>query len=268
MRLKNLDLILVLILVLANVGWMFLPVHPPVIGVILPLPLIFVLPGYVLTEALFRRRALEGLQRLVFSLILSLALAVFCGFILNFLPGGLNTLSWLATLSGLTAFFTLLAYLRRRGFREEKGTGKFQVKFLNVLLFGLALALMVFSVVYSVIGAQQQRLPGFTQLWIVPPSHSSGAGSCAVSVGIHSFESTTQTYHLIVTNNNVQINVIPPLSLLSQQQWEQVISIVPKKGNNLIEVRLYRDNQPTVIYRNVHLTLHSSATGISSSCTY
>ena len=65
MRLKNLDLIVTLIIVVLNVIWVLLPSHLPVIGIILSLPLVFVLPGYTLTEALFRKRLLETSHRLV-----------------------------------------------------------------------------------------------------------------------------------------------------------------------------------------------------------
>src|SRR6266496_604679 len=115
MRLKNLDLIVTLIIVVLNVIWVLLPSHLPVIGIILSLPLVFVLPGYTLTEALFRKRLLETSHHLVLSIGLSLAIDLLGGLILNLLPIGLKGISWAVLLGLLTTIFSLLVgYLRRR----------------------------------------------------------------------------------------------------------------------------------------------------------
>ena len=69
MRLKNLDLMLSTALVFMNVVWVWLPIsHPSAIGVVLALPLVFLLPGYTLTEALFYKRPFGALYRFIFSL--------------------------------------------------------------------------------------------------------------------------------------------------------------------------------------------------------
>src|SRR2546421_12992924 len=113
MRLKNLDLIVTMIIAGLNVLYTLLPSRIPVIGIILALPLVFVLPGYTLTEALFHKRSLDDSHRLVLSLALSLAIDILGGFILNMLPGGLQAISWTVLLGLITAIFTLLAaYLR------------------------------------------------------------------------------------------------------------------------------------------------------------
>ena len=53
MQKKNLDLIVVLLIAALNVGWTLLAVHLPVVGIIFALPLVFLLPGYALTEVFF-----------------------------------------------------------------------------------------------------------------------------------------------------------------------------------------------------------------------
>src|SRR5436190_946560 len=114
MRLKNLDLIVTITLAAMNVIWALLPSRIPIVGIILALPLVFVLPGYTLTETLFHKRSLDVSHRLVLSLGLSLAIDILGGFILNLLPGGLQALSWAALLGLFTAVFSLVvAYLRR-----------------------------------------------------------------------------------------------------------------------------------------------------------
>src|SRR2546421_3393064 len=114
MRLKNLDLIVTITIAAINVVWTLLPSRTPVIGIILALPLVFVLPGYTLTGVMFHKRSLDASHRLLLSLGLSLAIDVLSGLILNLFPAGLQVGSW-AMLLGLlaTAFSLLLAYLRR-----------------------------------------------------------------------------------------------------------------------------------------------------------
>src|SRR2546425_9981556 len=119
MRLKNLDLIAAVTIAAMNVLWALLPYHIIVIGIILVLPLVFVLPGYTLTEALLRSRSHDAFNRLVFSISLSLAIDILSGFILNLLPMGLQAKSWAVLLGLLTALFSLLAAYLRRGVSDN-----------------------------------------------------------------------------------------------------------------------------------------------------
>ena len=56
MRFKNIDLIGAMVLAAINIGWQLIPGRPLAIGIVLGLPLVFVLPGYTLTQVLFRRQ--------------------------------------------------------------------------------------------------------------------------------------------------------------------------------------------------------------------
>src|SRR6266581_2234099 len=94
MRRKNRDLMVTAIIASLNIIWTLLPNRPIVIGVILTMPLVFFLPGYILTEALFSKRTLIASHHLVLSLALSMAIDIIGGLILNVLPIGLQTLSW------------------------------------------------------------------------------------------------------------------------------------------------------------------------------
>src|SRR5438067_8230566 len=108
MRLKHLDLIVTITLAAMNVIWALLPSRIPLVGIVLALPLVFVLPGYTLTEVLLRKRSFNTSNRLLFSIGLSLAIAILSGFILNLLPGGLQAISWALWLGLFTVVFSLL----------------------------------------------------------------------------------------------------------------------------------------------------------------
>lgn len=265
MRLRNLDLFLALGIAVLNVVWAIVATtaglaNLTAISTILALPLIFVLPGYTLTEALFKNHALEIVQLLVFTIALSLAVSILSGFALNLLPTGLHTLPWAVWLGTFTAIFALIAYFRRRAQPLDAQPWKSPFRLSTSLLSGLAILVMVLSVVYSVIGAEQQSHQAFTNLWLLPTTQA--GNTCAVSFGVQSFEAAPVNYHIVVTINNAPTASWPSILLAPKQQWTHVEPITVTGGTLLVvQVQLYRANQPQVVYRHVDLTLHIASKG-------
>ena len=287
---KNLDLIGIMLIVIINLGWTLIPSPPIVVGLILALPLVFVLPGYTLTEALFKRSSdvaeprihrprlrigqpFNVSDRLISSLGLSLAIDIFTGFILNLLPIGLQILSWAVSLSILTTAFSFIAVYRRRGATtnssEKKGApSQFRVAIYEFILIGLAVILITLSIGFSALSAQQQSYPDFTQFWLVPSNQVNN--TCAVLIGIRSSESTTVTYSVKLMINGVQVIAWPSVNLQPQGEWDQFVSVGSEDSDNMyIEARLYRLDKPGAVYRNVHLTLNrlkGEANGPAQQC--
>src|SRR5258708_21828498 len=169
MRFKNLDLIIIMIIVAINVVWTQVPSRFAVVGIIVALPLILFLPGYTLIQTLFRRRTLEqeldatntptsrpelklrhpigGADQIVMSLGLSMAIDVLVGFTLNILPIGLEALSWILSLGLLTTIFTILAtFLRRKDIPKTATTPRIRVTVQDGALFGLALLVVASAI--------------------------------------------------------------------------------------------------------------------------
>ena len=99
MRHKYLDLLLVLGIAVANVVWALLATSTDltsfsVVNIILAVPLVLVAPGYALSALFFPQRSMEAVQRLAFTIALSVALTILSGFLLNQLPTGLRPLPW------------------------------------------------------------------------------------------------------------------------------------------------------------------------------
>ncbi len=271
MHLKNSDVFVALGIVLLNGVELLLPYNILWVSVLLALPLVFCVPGYMLTVILIRR--LDIFQRLTLSLGLSLTLDILGGFLLNVLPMGLRTQSWVMLLSGLTLLFALVAlYLRRdvvyrekdrqrtaslMGQGDRKGLPYMSVIWARVrdgIVFAVAATLVILSLLYATRGVAEGPHVGFTQLWMVPPSRT--APKCAVNVGIRSFENGSVTYHALVTMNGTQTMTWPALMLTPNQLWERSIVITPTVAKNIfVQVKLYRNDEPTVIYREVHMTL-------------
>lgn len=257
---KNLDLIAAVIIAVLNVVWVLLHSSVPVVGIILALPLALVLPGYTLTEVLFRNRPLNAPERLVLSLGLSLAIDVLSGLILNVLPAGLQATSWAVLLGLLTVVFSLLAVYLRRGV-PASGTQplRFSLSIYQGILFGLAISAAILSFVYIDVGVIQQPHPGFTQLWMLPEIQA--GKSCDVRLGVRSFESTSVTYRITMTMNGAPVITWPSVVLAPQEEWDRLVPMPPTAAEEVyIEGQLYRLDKPAAVYREVHVTLHSCAT--------
>ncbi len=74
----------------------------------------FVLPGAALTEALFPRRVLTRIERILLAPALSLAMLVVGGLLLYVCRAPLNRVSWTAFLAGVTVLALVVPLLPRR----------------------------------------------------------------------------------------------------------------------------------------------------------
>ncbi len=279
MRLKNLDLIGAIYFAALSVGWAQLPSRPLIIGIILAVPLVFVLPGYTLTQVLFRKRApdqssdpssnlirqpglkigqpVSAVDHIIFSLGLSMAIDVLMGFILNVFPAGLQLRSWAFSLGLTTTILALLAaYLRRRELVKVARIPRFRITISECLLLGLAILVAVLAVWFSA-NIPPQPQPSFTQFWMLPSKQANN--SCIVSIGVQSFETTSVSYRVVVTVDGAQADTWPSIVLAPQEKWVQSVPVTPDTASTMsIEAQLYRADKPNIAYRNVHLIFHIS----------
>ncbi len=275
MRSKSFDLMAAILVVAINVGWALIPNRPPVIGIIFALPLIFVLPGYTLTQTLFRTRSLAPdaathlirqprlnlghpigpTDHMILALGLSMAIDVVVGFTLNVLPVGLQALSWTLSLGLITTVFALLAmFIRKKDTSRAKSKHAHRLKKHEYLLFVLAILIATVAVWSSITRPLAKSPASFTQLWMLPANDK----SCSVRIGVQSFESAPVTYRMVVMANSAQVTAWSSVTLAPGTDWSQSVSINPGVTRNVyVEALLYRADQPQSVYRNVHLTLHS-----------
>ncbi len=277
MRLKNLDLIGAILIAAINVGWTQIPNRPLIVGIILALPLTFILPGYTLTQVLFRKRSSDqsldssnniilrpslkigqpvgGADQIILSLGLSMAIDVLVGFSLNVFPIGLQALSWTLSLGLITTVFALLAaFLRRRDIVTIERVSRPRVTIYDCILFGLAILIATAAIWFSIIRPLQPQ-PSFTQFWMLPSNQT--ANSCAVRIGVQNQESTTIEYRVVVIMNGAILHTWLSVVLAPQAEWDQFVSVSPGTANTMyVEGQLYQSNEPATVYRKVNLTLH------------
>ena len=275
MRLKNFDIIVAMLIVVINVEWIQIPDHPLAIGIILALPLVLLLPGYMLTQTLFGNpsptlvpssnlilqprlkigQQINAADQIVLSLGLSMAIDVVVGFALNILPIGLQGLSWTLSLGIITTVFALFVmFLRRKVTSRGARKSGPRIRIFEYILFALAIFVTIVAVWFSSIRPPDPQT-SFTQFWLFSTKNN----SCGIQIGVQSFETTSVTYRILITNNGAKIASWSSIVLSPQQKWEQSISLKSETVDTMyIEAQLYRVDKPETVYREVHTTLKDS----------
>lgn len=253
------DILMVTALTIIAVALAFILPADWVPGRILTLPLVLILPGYALTSALFPRRGFGIPERLLFSLALSLVITVLGGLLLNLTPWGLRAGPWAVLLGGITLGAFAVAHLRRRGQSASTSgwlrTVNIGFTFRQGLLLGLAALIVCGAVAVSIIGAERQPYPGFSQLWMLPAGGANPKN--AVQLGVSNRESTTMQYRLAVNVDGKVVKEWASINLNPNEKWEATL-LLPQTGGvgtAKVEADLYRTDAPTKIYRHVVLWL-------------
>jgi hypothetical protein len=263
---KWLDLALLCTLALAALALTLFGASSPALRLLLGLLLALVLPGYALTAALFPRRALGGAERVLFTLSLSLSTTILCGFVLNRTPWGLQPESWATILSTVVLGSSLIAFARRylipassAGETDDQPVQTTQSEAtsrprlsLSVgqgLLFGLAAAAIGGAVLLARGEAALRPAQDVVQLWMLP---SDTAESPTLRIGLNSAGQAAGEFRLQIERDGYIIREWPSLSIAAGQRWEQTVSLQGRQpGSGPFEARLYRSEEPSVVYRRV-----------------
>ena len=132
------------------------------------------------------------------------------------------------------------------------------------MLFGLAILIAAMAVWISIYRPVQPQ-PNFTQFWMLPANQPNN--SCAVSIGIQSFESTSVMYRVVMTVNGIPVNAWSSISLAPQGNWVQSVPVKPDPTATIsIDTKLYQADKLQTAYREAHLTMHG-VKGQAQECT-
>lgn len=249
---KSFDLTVVMSIVVVAMLLQLLGIHSPTAQAILGVALVFILPGYALTIALFPRATLDLPEQMLFTLGLSLAVATAAGLILNTTAVGLVPGSWLLMLGSVTLGASLVGMIRRPTVRVTTSSGQRpRWKIGNILMLGVAAVMVVLAVVQATRGAAQQPTPSLTQLWILPDA---AANQMVVRLGLRSMEATDVSYKLQVVVGGSVVREWPSMLLQPGETWEVPIELpVVSDRADSVEAILYRADQPEQVYRRVVL---------------
>ncbi len=224
---------------------------------VLVVPLVVVLPGFVLTVALFRHSLLTTAEQVLLSLGLSLVLAVLSGFVLDWTPWGLGTVSWLILLGSITLIAGGVAFFgpgRKRLFPAGGAGLQFNRSSLRpLILFSLAALIVIAALVVTRNSAMNQSTPGFTRLWLLPDN---AASQDRLRLGFNNQEATVTTYKLQVKSGSTNLQEWAAITLKPAEQWETTLALPPGlPSGGKIEASLYKAGAPAVVYRQVTYNL-------------
>lgn len=244
------DLPIVVALAAVAVAAALLPA-PAVARAAFALPLVLVLPGYALTAAAFRGRALGLAEWVAFSGGLSLAVAALGGFALTWSPAGLQAGSWATLLGGITLAGSAAAWRRRRREAPPIAPRRVAPGLGQGLLLGLAGLIAAGALGLAATGAAQQETAGFSQLWLLAADR---AAAPAVRVGLQSGEPAATRYHLVVIAEGEVLGDWPALDLAPGERWETAVALSAERADAVtVEALLYRLDEPARVYRRAQL---------------
>ncbi|WP_292468266.1 DUF1616 domain-containing protein [Methanolobus sp.] len=285
----NLDFLVVILYVIITAAFILIPpLNETSTRTILGLPMILILPGYVMVVLLFpRKEDLDGVERVALSFGLSILIVPLIGYTLNFTQWGIRLVPVVMALSFFILFICILAIIRRSLLPEDE---KYYVdtksvasslkkivytnssprinQLLSVFLVVLIVA-SVMSIIYIVVTPNEDET--FTEFYIKNkdgllsgfPSSMKTGDNVVVIVGIKNHEYATTTYNLDIQLEN-QSMVLPydlnHVQIAHNQTWEQMIIIEPTYTGKVSELKflLYKDNNFREPYRDLHLWINVS----------
>lgn len=247
------------------------------IRVVLGIPMLLFIPGYVLMSVLLpRKNELEGIERIALSFGLSIAAVPLLGLFLNF-TFNTRLLTILLTLSIFSLIFIFVAAYRllrvpedesfslpfdkihkiiTEEFNMSKGKSDKILAWILILSIVLAIGMMIFVITTPKIGEK------FTEFYILGPNGKAEnyptqlkyGSNVDVLVGVVNHEYTPVNYTVRVVLDTEVLNDTS-FYLDHNNKWENYISFVTDKEGIEMEIEfwLFKDDDFTSPYRDLHM---------------
>ncbi len=287
------DLKLTVILIIASIIFILVPPYNQTfLRIILALPLLLFLPGYLFILVMFPKQGeLSPIERFTLSIGLSIAIFVFDGFALNYTSWGFRPNSIVISLSIVMGLFLIAAYFQRWRLGEngyglsykdlisfyhtirskETETGPEYDPALEKMLIKtmiVAILLVTAMLVYAKVTNEPEK---FTALYILGangkaedyPTEVYIGNPTTILVGIENYEHAPVNYSLQV-NLGGKILKEQHITLNHNAKWLNNVTFVPQLTSSVafagtnkskLEFLLLKDNQS---YRSVHLLVNVS----------
>ena len=301
---ESLDLLCIMLIVAGEFILIGSGIASGPVNIVFGVLLALVLRGYALSAAVFRMRSVRTAERAALTLGISLSVAVLGGLVLDALPSGLETQTWLFLLGGVTVAASVIALWRRTRHATAMR-----------ILESRPIALTVSSAPQEQASPEppQLRLNRETTVYLlgvgqqilrrVPyrPMLISGLafavfltgiviavnGAIAqqtsspvtqlwmlpdknapttLRLGIHTEAAQPMEYRLALSINGTSYSSWDPIFLTSTDTWEVSVTMPsPAPGDvEQVEADLYRADHPDTILRHVSIVLNGGATPIVS----
>lgn len=218
------------------------------VRVVFAAPLTLFLPGYAISAATFARRPLGWPHLLLLSVALSLAVLALGSLLLNYMPGGVQEISWVLLLLLIVLNGCRVAALRRP--REAESAPSWPRPRPSpgqaALLGGGALAALA-ALVLAMTPLPADEALGYTEMWI---STDSSLKNAIARVGIRSEEKREVDYFMRVRFGRDK-HIIRLLGLEPGEMRSIQVRADPSSRPIPVTASLFRQEQPAKIYRRV-----------------
>lgn len=215
--------------------------------IILGLPVVIFIPGYLLLSALFpNKNDLGGVERVAFSIGLSIAIAIIIGAILNFTPWGISlypilisaavfavittAVAWYRSLQSYEEFYITLNINLYR-WQETAGLDK-------LLFISLAVAVLVAlgSIGYVVAVPKHEQM--FTEFYLLSsdgraenyPKQAVLGEAVEITVGIVNHEGMVLSYTVAIKGDGIEDSQVSTGELASGDKWQELVSFIPRSS--------------------------------------
>ena len=221
-----------------------------IVRLLAALPLAIFLPGYAIAAAAFGSEKLD-LQRLTMLILLcSLSLLCLGGILLNFLPGGIRTVTWALLLVIVIVAAARAAALRRAKPESQREWARPRLRRWDLACVLVAIAAVAGALVFAYTPLPASKAVGYTALWMLP---GNAAAAPAVKVGVISAEQERQPYRLRV---RVGKSGKPTVYRLALDPGEERVFRVPVElarggSSTRVAASLYDTHHPQKLYRRV-----------------
>lgn len=247
----------VVVVALACVDALALSGASAVVRTIVALPFALFCPGYALMGVLFPPQAMpasgegtvriDGSERLLLSVVLSLVTTILGGLVLDRTRYGLTTSSWIILLTGVTLVAAIPALLRSRHFLGTVQLPVIRLSSSHVLMYSAAAFLTLSAIVVARSSAVNSQGKPVTQLWILP-----GSRTGTVAIGVQSQEVSRQNFVLRTVSGGQTVHSYS-LSVSPGKTWHRTVSIQHSWRD--VTAYLYRFPHQGEPYRWVKLDL-------------
>jgi len=256
---RLLDLVLVIAIAVVGMVLLLTDVTGGITGAIVAGLLVLVLPGYAITAALFDGGAWGFVERLTLTMGLSLAISALAGFLLNWMPWGIQGRSWAVLLGSITIIIGGVALVRRshnlessdwiiRGLAIQTYIG---LTIRQGAMISLALLIIAGATIVNRAGALQlQREARFTQLWMV---RDNDAEKHVVHLGIRNLEGEQTKYRLQLVAQGRVVQEWPSIEIQPGESWKILQDLPADLKRGGIRAELYRPQDWREPYRWVIL---------------
>lgn len=221
-----------------------------VVRLLAAVPLAVFLPGYAIASAAFGPQRLDPQRLAMLILLCGLSLLCLGGIVLNFLPGGIRTVTW-ALLLVLVVLATAWAAALRRGRPDGPPSGwtRPRLRGADVACVVLAAVLVVGALVFAYTPLPASKAAGYTALWMLPAKDAAGP---ALEVGVISAQQERQHYRLEarIGENGKPKRYHLALDPAEERVFELPLSTPAGKKARVV-VSLYDSDRPHKLYRRV-----------------